>query len=73
MDTYNFFHSTNIVAHVIAGTIALLLGIITHSSQKGKNIHKKAGRLFLLSLLFVISTGLIGVFVFGRNNFLKTT
>src|SRR5258708_11584045 len=70
MDISNFFHSTNIVVHVTAGTIALLLGIITLSSEKGKSAHKKTGRLFLLSLLFVISTGLIGVFVFGRNTFL---
>ena len=70
MDISNFFHSTNIVIHITAGTIALLLGIITLSSEKGKSAHKKTGRLFLLSLLFVISTGLIGVFVFGRNTFL---
>ena len=70
MDTFNFFHSTNIAVHVTAGTIALLLGVVALGSPKGKKTHIKAGRLFLLSLLIVISSGLVGVFVFGRNTFL---
>src|SRR5258706_13664126 len=70
MNIFRFFHSTNIVIHIAAGTIALLLGIIALSTKKGKKIHMKSGRWFLLSLCIVIATGLLGVFVFGRNTFL---
>jgi hypothetical protein len=70
MEIFKFFHSTNIVIHIIAGTIALLLGIIALSTKKGRNIHTKSGRWFLLCLCIVIATGLLGVFVFGRNTFL---
>jgi hypothetical protein len=70
MEALKFFHSTNILIHITAGTVALLLGTIALISRKGNKIHRKSGLLFLLALLFVIATGLIGVFVFGRNTFL---
>jgi hypothetical protein len=70
MDIFTFFHSTNIAAHITAGTIALLLGIIALSSKKGRQIHIKSGKWFLGLLTIVIFTGLLGVFVFGRNTFL---
>ena len=70
MDNFKFFHSTNIVIHVTAGTIALLLGIIALVSNKGKRAHVKSGNWFLIFLTIVVSTGLLGVFVFGRNTFL---
>ena len=70
MDLYKLFHSINIITHVTAGSIALLLGIIALTSNKGKKIHRKSGLLFLLALLLVITTGLIGVFIFKRNTFL---
>lgn len=70
MDKFNFFHSTNIAIHVTAGTIALLLGVVALISKKGKQIHIKSGKWFLGFLSVVILTGLLGVFVFGRNTFL---
>lgn len=70
MDTFKFFHSTNISVHVAAGTIALLLGIIALSSRKGKSSHIKSGKWFLMFLTIVIFTALLGVFVFRRNSFL---
>lgn len=70
MDNFNFFHSTNIAVHITAGTIALLLGILALSSKKGKQLHTKSGKWFLGFLAIVILTGLLGVFVFGRNTFL---
>jgi len=70
MDIFKLFHSTNIAVHVTAGTIALLLGIIALSSKKGRQIHIKSGKWFLGLLTIVIFTGLLGVFVFGRNTFL---
>ena len=70
MDSFTFFHKINIVFHVIAGTVALLLGIIALSSRKGKQIHIKSGKWFLGLLAVVVFTGLLGVFIFGRNTFL---
>jgi uncharacterized membrane protein YhhN len=70
MDILKFLHSANIAIHITAGSLALLLGVVALSSKKGKQVHTKSGRWFLLFLLFVIVTGLLGVFVFGRNTFL---
>jgi len=70
MDTIMFFHSTNIILHVIAGTIALLFGILALTSKKGANTHTKSGKWFLGLLVIVIFTALLGVFVFKRNTFL---
>lgn len=70
MQDYSFLHNSNIIVHVIAGSIALLVGFIAILSNKGKKLHTKSGNLFLKLLLFVIITGLIGVFVFNRNTFL---
>lgn len=63
-------HYVNIIIHIVSGTIALLLGLIALSTKKGGTTHKKVGKVFLLLLVFVIITGLIGVFVFNRNTFL---
>jgi len=70
MNAFSLGHSANIILHVTAGSAALLLGTIALASKKGKSTHNKSGRLFLLCLLMVIATGLIGVLVFGRNTFL---
>ncbi|MEP7142350.1 MAG: hypothetical protein ABI707_05755 [Ferruginibacter sp.] len=63
-------HSVNILTHITAGTIALLFGIIALTTRKGGRTHKRVGKLFLMLLIFVIITGLLGVFVFNRNTFL---
>lgn len=63
-------HLTNIIVHVTAGSLGLLLGVMALLTKKGGEKHKKAGRWFLAVLSVVILTGLIGVFVFGRNTFL---
>lgn len=63
-------HTANIFTHVTAGSVALILGMVALLSQKGGRLHNKSGKLFLGLLSIVIFTGLIGVFVFGRNNFL---
>lgn len=70
MDVNTFFHNGNIIIHVIAGSIALLLGIIALVSKKGNSMHKKRGKLFLGFLTIVVVSVLIGVFVFKRNVFL---
>ncbi len=63
-------HHSNIIIHIITGSIALLLGLIALTSVKGSKAHNKSGKYFLGFISVVIITGLIGVFVFGRNTFL---
>jgi hypothetical protein len=63
-------HKSNIFIHVISGSIALILGFIAIILNKGKRLHKQVGKVFLMLLSIVIITGLLGVFVFGRNSFL---
>ena len=63
-------HHFNIILHVITGTIALLLGLLALLSTKGGRWHNQSGRYFLGLISIVILTGLVGVFVFGRNTFL---
>ena len=70
MDKANILHTLNIIIHISAGTIALLLGLAALITKKGQNTHKKVGNIFLKMLLIVVFTGLIGVFIFGRNTFL---
>ncbi|OJJ14832.1 hypothetical protein BKI52_40450 [marine bacterium AO1-C] len=70
MDNHSLVHSANIVIHVIAGSLALLLGTFALITPKRKGAHTRNGQIFLWLLSFVIITGLIGVFGFGRNTFL---
>jgi hypothetical protein len=66
----SLLHKTNIIIHILAGSIALILGVIALIARKGGKSHRKSGDLFLLLLILVIGTGLVGVFIFGRNTFL---
>jgi hypothetical protein len=70
MNTLSVLHSTNMLIHIVAGSLALVLGVIALIAQKGKQLHVKAGNWFLILLSIVIISGLLGVFVFGRNVFL---
>ncbi|MBW1294854.1 hypothetical protein [Aquimarina litoralis] len=63
-------HKLNILLHIITGSLALILGVIALITIKGGKTHNKTGRYFLKLILIVIITGLMGVFVFGRNTFL---
>ncbi|HTI93741.1 MAG TPA: hypothetical protein VL727_24275 [Puia sp.] len=63
-------HHINILFHVLAGSIALLAGLAALVVRKGSVSHIRFGRYFMRMIIVVISTGLIGVFVFKRNNFL---
>ena len=63
-------HTSNILLHIITGSIALVLGTIALLSTKGGRVHNTSGKYFLRFISIVIFTGLIGVFVFGRNTFL---
>ncbi|MBB5638772.1 uncharacterized membrane protein HdeD (DUF308 family) [Pedobacter cryoconitis] len=63
-------HHINITIHVIAGTLALIAGIAAALFYKGSQKHIRFGKYFMWMIVLVILTGLIGVFVFKRNNFL---
>ncbi|MFY0255501.1 hypothetical protein ACDQ55_16265 [Chitinophaga sp. 30R24] len=63
-------HPFNIATHVIAGSLALLTGIGALAVPKGSIQHIRLGRYFIWFVAVVITTGLLGVFVFKRNNFL---
>lgn len=64
------FHTVNIVIHVAAGILALIAGFAALFVRKGGRKHTRFGRAFTWTIAAVVITGLIGVFVFGRNNFL---
>lgn len=70
MEVFTVGHKINIATHVVAGSFALIIGFIAIIASKGKRLHRRAGRIFLVLMAIVIFTGLIGVFVFGRNTFL---
>jgi uncharacterized membrane protein len=70
MESLTLVHKINIAIHVAAGSLALIVGLIAIIASKGKKLHRLTGRLFLILMSVVIITGLIGVFVFGRNTFL---
>ena len=63
-------HKSNILLHIITGSLALLLGLLALLSVKGAKVHNTTGKYFLGFMSIVILTGLIGVFFFGRNTFL---
>lgn len=63
-------HHINIIIHVLAGTMALLTGLTALSVSKGGKLHIQFGRYFTRMIIIVILTGLIGIFIFRRNNFL---
>ena len=63
-------HHINIAVHVLAGTLALIAGYAAVFTSKGGKKHIRFGGYFTKVVALVIITGLIGVFVFKRNNFL---
>lgn len=70
MGDYTLPHQINIWVHVLSGSLAMIMAIIAMVSSKGGKIHRKSGKVFLFLDAIVITTGLIGVFVFKVNTFL---
>lgn len=62
-------HHLNIAIHVIAGSTALIIGLITMLLPK-TIIHARVGRTFLKLMTLTVATGLVGVLIYGRNTFL---
>src|SRR5688500_13746779 len=63
-------HKVNILIHVLAGTIALAVGILTIFFYRRPVIHKRFGRVFLYLLFAVVATGFLGWLFFRSNSFL---
>ena len=70
METSLALHHINIVIHVTSGSLALLTGLVILLINKGKDTHRLLGKVFLALMCITVATGLVGVFVFGRNTFL---
>lgn len=70
MDIFKIFHFSNIAIHVLAGSIAIILGIVALITKKGNKLHIKTGNLFVKIMIVIIFTALLGVFVFQRNSIL---
>lgn len=70
IETLSNLHGSNIILHIIAGSLALTVGIIILLTNKGGRFHRNTGKIFLILLAMVIFTGLTGVFIFKRNSFL---
>lgn len=63
-------HLSNIIVHVISGTIALIVGFVILLKKKGTPLHRKLGYVFMYCMIIVVTTGAFGVIVFKRNLFL---
>ncbi|MCS4304762.1 MULTISPECIES: hypothetical protein [unclassified Chryseobacterium] len=63
-------HLSNIIVHVISGTIALIIGFLILLKTKGTSLHVKLGYFFVYCMIVVVTTGAFGVIVFKRNLFL---
>lgn len=63
-------HKINLLTHIAAGTLALVVGIIVLFSAKGSKFHLRFGRYFVYLLVVVVSTGFLGWLFFRSNSFL---
>lgn len=66
----SFLHSVNIAVHVTAGLLAIVLGTFALMTNKREPAHRKSGRWFLVTLMVVVGTGLIGAVFFRASPFL---
>ena len=63
-------HQINIFAHIIAGSLALVIGLIPFFTKKGSPIHQQYGRYFLYLMVATITTATLGVLFFRSRPFL---
>lgn len=45
--------------HILVGSVALFTGAVSISSNKGKQLHRKAGRIYFWAMTLVFITGII--------------
>lgn len=69
MEIFLIVHQSNILIPVAAGSVVLLLLMLVLFAYNECKCYRKAGLFFLLFRAVVILVGLIGVFIFGRDNF----
>ncbi len=55
----NLLSSLLLLIHIVSGGAALVLGLFSMSSKKGKKLHKKSGFYFFISMMIVAITALI--------------
>lgn len=53
------FIQSTLQIHIVVGSIALLTGAVAIFSQKGKQLHRKAGRIYFWAMTLVFMTGII--------------
>ncbi len=63
-------HQINMIIHISAGTVALLIGLIPYLTKKGGVQHRRFGRVFLYLMGVVVITALIGVMFYRSRPFL---
>ncbi len=63
-------HSINLIIHVLAGTLALGLGLIAILSSKGGRLHTRSGLLFIYAYTVVVTTAILGLLIFEFRSFL---
>lgn len=52
------------LAHIAAGTLAVLTGLIALFAQKGGKLHRRAGRVFVGTMILTAGGG--ALYAFGR-------
>jgi uncharacterized membrane protein len=60
-------HHVNLGVHILAGTVAMIIGLLAIIYNRQVALHKKLGRYFVYLLVVVVATGFIG-FLFFRND-----
>ncbi|NIG53906.1 hypothetical protein [Chitinophaga sp. Cy-1792] len=63
-------HQLSILLHILAGSGALIIGMIAFLARKNTKQHTRYGFVFVWLMAIVVITALFGVFVFRRNTFL---
>jgi uncharacterized membrane protein len=62
-------HTTILILHIVAGTLALLAGAVAIFSQKGKTVHRSGGKLFVATMT-ITALAAIGLSLLNPNMFL---
>ncbi len=60
-------HHLNLGIHILAGTIAMIIGSLAIIHNRRASVHRRLGRYFTYLLVVVVTTGFIG-FLFFRND-----
>ena len=67
---YTPVHITNIICHIIGGTLAIVAGVVAILARKRRTLHARAGMIFVWTYSLVILTAVLGVVVFDFRSFL---